>query len=35
LETDASVLGRALQSKELDRSPYGALFMQIRELLYL
>jgi hypothetical protein len=35
LETDASVLGRALKSKELDRSPYGALSMQIRELMYL
>lgn len=35
LETDASVLGRALKSKELDRSAHGALFMQIRELMYL
>ena len=32
LETDASVLSRALDSEEMDRGPYGALFRQIREL---
>jgi len=34
LETDASVLGGALKSAEMDRSPFGALFIQIRELMY-
>ena len=34
LETDASVLGCALKSTELDRSPFDALFIQIRELMY-
>jgi hypothetical protein len=34
LETDAFVLGCALKSTELDRSPFGALFIQIRELMY-
>jgi hypothetical protein len=35
LKTDASVLGRALGSEEMDRGPYGALFRQIRELMQL
>jgi hypothetical protein len=34
LETDASVLGYVLKLMELDRSPFGALFIQIRELMY-
>jgi len=34
LETDAFQLGCALKSAEMDRSPYGALFMQVRELMY-
>jgi hypothetical protein len=33
LETD--VLGRALDSEEMDCGPYGALFRQIRELMGL
>jgi hypothetical protein len=35
LETDALELGHALKSTEMGRSPYGALFMQIRKLMYL
>jgi hypothetical protein len=35
LETDASVLDPALDSEEMDRGPYGALFRQIRELIRL
>ncbi|WVZ91471.1 hypothetical protein U9M48_037637 [Paspalum notatum var. saurae] len=34
LETDASILGRALKSLEMDRSPYGAMFLLIRDLMY-
>ena len=34
LETDASMLGCALKSTDLDRSPLGALFIQIRELMF-
>jgi hypothetical protein len=34
LETDASMLGCALKSMDLDRSPFGALFIQIRELMF-
>ncbi|OQU93325.1 hypothetical protein SORBI_3001G521001 [Sorghum bicolor] len=34
LETDASMLGYALKSTDLDRSPLGALFIQIRELMF-
>ena len=34
VETDASVLGEALRSFAWDRSPYGALFRQMRDLLY-
>jgi hypothetical protein len=33
LETDASVLSRSLNSEEMGRGPYGALFRQIRELI--
>lgn len=34
LETDALELGHALKSTEMGRSPYAALFMQIRKLMY-
>ena len=34
LETDATILGEALRSSAWDRSPYGALFRQTRDLLY-
>ena len=34
LETDATILGEALRSSAWDRSPYGALFRQMRDLLY-
>uniref|UniRef100_K3Y2V9 RNase H type-1 domain-containing protein n=1 Tax=Setaria italica TaxID=4555 RepID=K3Y2V9_SETIT len=33
LETDAGVVGKAIMSSELDRSPNGYLFRQIRELI--
>ena len=33
LETDAAIVGRALMSTELDRSPNGCLFRQIHELM--
>jgi hypothetical protein len=33
LETDATNLGKALTTKELDRSANGSLFRQIRDLL--
>jgi len=33
LETDAANLGKALTTKELDRSANGSLFRQIRDLL--
>jgi hypothetical protein len=35
LKTDASVLGHALDSEEMDHGTYGALFRQIRELMRL
>ena len=34
LEIDAAVLGEALRSSAWDRSPYGALFRQTRDLLF-
>ena len=33
LETDASIVGRALMSTDFDRSPNGCLFRQIHELM--
>lgn len=34
LEMDAAILGDALRSTDWDRSPYGCLFRQIRDLMF-